>query len=134
MKYLLLLSILLLYSCSAQETESKTKVLVFKENNDFDINDIASYKFIPLETSDSCFISSIKQVKMINNKIYINDNGDKDFSTDSKVFIFRWNGEHVKTVQLDRPIRKFTIDKSENYIIAISGNNTGGQDILRYIL
>ena len=66
--------------------------------------------------------------------VYCLYNGDKDFSTDSKVFIFKWNGEHIKTVQLDRPIRKFTVDKSDNYIIAISGNSAGGQDILRYSL
>ena len=116
MKYLLLLSILLLYACSGQETENKTKVFIFKENNDFDINNIVSYKFIPLETTDSCFISNIKQVKMINNKIYINDNGEK-------LLVFDQSGKFITQIgnkgngpgeyQL---ICNFHIDEAKNMI------------------
>lgn len=61
-------------------------------------------------------------------------NGTSDFSAKSKVFIFKWNGKHINTIQMDRAIRKFAVDRDNKYIIAIATNETDGQDIIRYNL
>lgn len=57
-----------------------------------------------------------------------------DFSTNSTVFIFKWNGKHVKTLQLDHPISKFAIDEKDSFMICITSNHLGGQDVIRYNL
>lgn len=74
--YLLIAFASILFSCSNNKHVTDIKTIVFNENNEFDINNIISYKFILLETSEKCFISSIKQIKIIDNKIYINNDGN----------------------------------------------------------
>ena len=66
--------------------------------------------------------------------IYCLFSGSYDFSTNSTVFIFKWNGIHVKTLQLDHPISKFAIDDKNSFMIGITSNHSGGQDVIRYDL
>ena len=87
MKYIVLsLSIILLYSCSKQEPINDIKKLVFNEDVNPNIFNTLTYKFIPLETNDSCLFSEIREIKIVDNKIYIID--DKR----SKLLVFDISG------------------------------------------
>lgn len=66
--------------------------------------------------------------------VYCLFSGSYDYSTNSKVFIFKWNGKHIKTLQLDHPISKFAVDDKDSFMICITSNHSGGQDIIRYDL
>ena len=66
--------------------------------------------------------------------IYCLFSGSYDFSTNSTVFIFKLNGIHVKTLQLDHPISNFAIDDKNSFMIGITSNHSGGQDVIRYDL
>lgn len=66
--------------------------------------------------------------------VYCLYDGTPNFSDKSKVFVFNWKGKHINTIQLDRPVRKFAVDKNDKYIIAIATNDTEGQDIIQYNL
>jgi hypothetical protein len=58
--------------------------------------------------------------------------GTADYSEPSKIMLFRWNGSHVKTWQMDRHIRSIAVEQSDDYIMAIALNKEGGQDVIRY--
>ena len=58
--------------------------------------------------------------------------GTAYFSEPSKIMVFRWDGSHVKTWQIDRHIASFAVEKSNNYMIGIAANEKGGQDVIRY--
>jgi len=66
--------------------------------------------------------------------VYCVYNGSNDFNTLSKIFVFKWNGKHVATWQVDRNCRTIAVDKNDKYLIAISSRSDGGQDILKYDL
>lgn len=124
MKLFLLLSILTLCSCSRNEQSINVKTLFFDENNKLDINEIISYKFIPLETSDDCLINSIKQIVIEDNYIYVNSGGDK-------LLVFDISGKFIAQIGNKgngpgeyRLICNFNINKEKGIIsIADSGQN-----------
>lgn len=124
MRLFLFFSILLLCSCSKHEQATSVKTLSFGDNYEFDINDIISYKFIPLETSDNCLISNIKQVVIIDNKIYINSGGDK-------LLVFDIFGKFITQIGNKgngpgeyRAIWNFNIDiEKQNIMVADAGQN-----------
>lgn len=66
--------------------------------------------------------------------VYCLFSGSSDFSVNSKIFIFKWNGTHLKTIELDRHIRKFAVDRDNRFIIAIASTKGNGQDIIKYCL
>lgn len=75
MKYIVLsLSIFLLYSCSKQEQVTSVKKIIFNEEANPDFFNTLTYNFIPLETNDSCLFSEIREIEIVDNKIYIIDN------------------------------------------------------------
>ena len=93
MKYIVLsLSIILLYSCSKQEPINDIKKLVFNEDVNPNIFNTLTYKFIPLETNDSCLFSEIREIKIVDNKIYIID--DKR----SKLLVFDISGKFITQI------------------------------------
>lgn len=131
MRLLLFFSILLLCSCSKHDQGTNVKTLLFGDNNEFDINDIISYKFIPLETSDDCLISNIKQVVIIDNKIYINSGGDK-------LLVFDISGKFITQIGNKgngpgeyRTICNFHINSKEQIITVADG---GQNRIIYYTL
>lgn len=124
MKLHLLFSILLLCSCSKQELATNTNSILFGDKNDFDINSIVSYKFIPLETSGECLISNIEQIIIKDNKIFIN-------SGKEKLFVFDILGKFITQIGNKgngpgeyKAIFNFHIDDANNRIIvADAGQN-----------
>lgn len=91
MKHILLISILLLCSCNREKEILNTKQIIFNNINCFDINNIISYQFIPLETNDNCLISNITDIEITNNYIYINDNRNK-------LLVFDLSGKFIKQI------------------------------------
>lgn len=123
MKHILLLFVLLLCSCSGNEKSTNVKILILKESSDFDINNVVSYKFISLETTEDCFISDITKIQFVDDRIYINNNGDK-------LLVFDITGKFIAQIGNKgngpgeyRLICNFNIDK-ERQIITIAD---GGQ-------
>ena len=124
MKLFLLLSILIFCSCSRNEQNTNIETLFFDENNKLDINDIISYKFIPLETSDDCLINGTKQIVIEDNYIYVNSGGDK-------LLVFDISGKFITQIGNKgngpgeyRLICNFHINKEKGIItIADSGQN-----------
>lgn len=52
----------------------------------------------------------------------------------SKILIFDWDGNFLKSVQTDRNLSKIATTPSENYLYAIADNEEGGTDIIRIVL
>lgn len=66
--------------------------------------------------------------------VYCLYSGSSDLTAPSKILKFNWNGKHINTFQLDRPIQLFAVDEKNKYIIAVSSYNTKGQDIIQFKL
>lgn len=66
--------------------------------------------------------------------VYCVYDGSIDFSPQTKIMVFRWDGKHIKTLQTDRSIKKIAVDPQDKYFIAIATNEQGGRDVLRYSL
>ena len=93
MKYFILsLSIFLLYSCSKQEQVTDTKKIIFNEEANPDFFNTLTCKFIPLETNDSCLFNDIKEIQIVDNKIYIIDNKR------SKLLVFDISGKFITQI------------------------------------
>ena len=54
--------------------EKSVKKIIFNEEANPDFFNTLTYNFIPLETNDSCLFSEIREVEIVDNKIYIIDN------------------------------------------------------------
>lgn len=66
--------------------------------------------------------------------VYCLYSGSSDLSVPSRILKFNWNGKHINTFLLDRPIQQFAVNEKKKCIIAISSYNTEGQDIIEYKL
>lgn len=66
--------------------------------------------------------------------VYCLYSGSSDLSVPSRILKFNWNGKHIDTFLLDRPIQLFAVDEKKECIIAASSYNTKGQDLIKYIL
>lgn len=108
-------------ACSKNEQVTDIKTIVVNDDNEFDINNIISYKFIPLETSENCLISNIKQTKIIDDKIYINNEGNN-------LLVFDISGKFITQIGNKgngpgeyRLISNFNIDKKKEIISIADG-------------
>lgn len=52
----------------------------------------------------------------------------------STIFLFDWNGKHIKTFQTDKILTKIAVSTDNKYIIGLSLTSEGGTDIIRYAL
>lgn len=126
MKLILLLSFVFFLSCTRHDQIVDIRTVVLDEESDFDINDVVSYKFIPLETREDCLIGSVRKITIVDDKIYIDSEGDK-------LLVFDISGKFITQIGRKgngpgeyRSICNFHIDK-EKQIITISD---GGQSRL----
>lgn len=62
--------------------------------------------------------------------VYCLYDGSYDYTQQSKILVFDWKGNHIKTLQTDRNIKKIAIDKKDSRIMAIAANEEGGRDIV----
>lgn len=121
MRILLILFILFFCACSKNEQVTDIKTIVVNDTNEFDINSIISYNFISLETNDNCLISNIKQIKIIDNKIYINNDGNN-------LLVFDMSGKFITQIGNKgngpgeyRLISNFHIDKKKGIFYIADG-------------
>lgn len=121
MKYMLLLSILLLCSCNKNKQTTNIERIVFNEHNKADINNIISYQFIPLETNNNSLIGNITDLKIVNNHIYINSDRDK-------LLVFDLSGKFITQIgnKGNGPgeynlISNFHIDTDKNILTIADG-------------
>ena len=66
--------------------------------------------------------------------VYCLYSGSSDLTAPSRILKFNWDGKHINTFLLDRPIQLFAVDEKKKEIIAVSSYNTKGQDIIQYRL
>ena len=83
---------------------------------------------IDVLNSTKCFIDLYGTA----NYLYCLYAGTADYSEPSKIMIFRWDGSHVKTLEMDRYVRSIAVEQTDEYIMAIAANKENGQDIIRY--
>lgn len=82
------------------------------------------------ERSTKCFID----VCSSDQYVYCLYDGSTDFTNNSLIYIFDWNGKHQDTLQTDRSLRKIATDKSGKYILGLAANLEGGRDVVKYTL
>lgn len=84
---------------------------------------------IDIENTTKCFIHIYGTPK----HVYCLYDGSSHFTNHSKIAVFKWNGKHVTTWQVDRNLRAIAVDNEDKYILGISSNENG-QDIIKYDL
>lgn len=89
---------------------------------------VAAHDGIDIEATRKCFIETYGTEKYV----YCLYDGSTDFSNNSRLYIYTWDGKPQGIISLDRNIRTFAVSEDDNYIIAISRSKQGGQDILKY--
>lgn len=91
MKYILLFLIVSLISCS-QGKEQKGMDIVIDVDNEFDISDNLSFRFIPLETTDENLFGDVGNILIHQDTIYIID------SKNTKVLAFNMKGVFIAQI------------------------------------
>ena len=89
---------------------------------------IAVRNSIDIEASRKCFI----EIYGTERYVYCLYDGSVDFSNNSRLYIYTWDGKFQGAISLDRNIRTFAVSEDDCFIIAISRSKQGGQDILKY--
>ncbi|WP_456087816.1 hypothetical protein [Parabacteroides sp.] len=89
---------------------------------------VAVHDGIDIEATRKCFIETYGTEKYV----YCLYDGSTDFSNNSRLYIYTWDGKSQGTISLDRNIRTFAVSEDDSFIIAISRSKQGGQDILKY--
>lgn len=89
-----------------------------------------SGKTLDFENSVKCFID----IYGTDNLVYCLFNGSLMFDQPSEIVVFKWNGDHVRTIQTDYALKKIAVDASDKYILALASNDKGEQLVLKYYL
>ncbi len=89
---------------------------------------VATHDGIDIEVSRKCFIETYGTEKYV----YCLYDGSADFSNNSRLYIYTWDGKLQGSISLDRNIRTFAVSEDDSFIIAISRSKQGEQDILKY--
>ena len=92
------------------------------------VTPIATHDGINIEASRKCFIETYGTEKYV----YCLYDGSVDFSDNSRLYIYTWDGKPKGTILLDRNIRTFAVSEDDSFIIAVSRSKQDGQDILKY--
>lgn len=107
---------------------------------DFEGNLLHTLKFGTNEKPLNMYLSARNQKKLFidiygtKKFVYALYSGSSDLKVPSKVLKLNWNGKHIETYQLDRPIQAFAVDEKKNRLIAISLNKQEEQEVVCFIL
>lgn len=104
------------------------KVIQFGKDPIIPLMSIGTNKTDIVNTT-KCFIHIYGTPKYV----YCLYDGSSHFTNHSKIAVFKWDGKHVVTWQVDRNLRAIAVDDEDKYILAISSNENG-QDIIKYDL
>lgn len=66
--------------------------------------------------------------------VYCLYDGADNLDKNSLIFVFNWDGTHVKTYTIDKILKKIAIDKSNNKLVALVSNEQGNRDVVSYFL
>ena len=119
MKYIYILFILSIISCS----KDNDKNIILKEIKFDDIQvslkDSIEFKFIPLETTNECLIGIAEGIQVVDDRIFILEGKQKE-----KLFVFNLNGKFITSIGRKgqgaggyNRIFSFDIDPEERSII-----------------
>lgn len=85
---------------------------------------------LDFENSTKCFIHIYGTEK----QVYCLYDGSLELNQLSKIVIFNWNGDHVKTIQTDHMLKKMAVDPSDKYVLALASDGKNGQIVVKYDL
>jgi hypothetical protein len=67
------------------------------------------------------------------NYVYCLYSGSPDFSAETRIIAFKWNGEYVKTWRTtNQNLSKIAVDPSDQYLLGIARDPLGGFSVLKY--
>lgn len=107
------------YIKSLNYGKSTIKPLLTKDNRSIDV-----------QSSIKCFIDMCSTDK----NIYCIYSGSQDFSNNTTLLVFTWDGKLNRRVILDSRAKQISIDHNEKYIYTISADKAGGNKIIKYKL
>lgn len=87
-------------------------------------------KYLDAEHSKKCFIDICSS----DQSVFCLFDGSTDFTGNSVIYVFDWNGKQKAVLQADRNLRKIATDQSGEYLLALSPNRQGGKDVIKYSL
>lgn len=64
--------------------------------------------------------------------VYCLFNGSTDFSNNTYLCQFKWNGTHVRTYQTDRKLKKIAYDKFSQQLVALAAKDNDSRDVVCY--
>lgn len=87
-------------------------------------------KYLDAEQSKKCFIDICSSDKYV----FCLFDGSTNFTGNSVIYVFDWEGKQKAVLQADRNLRKIATEKSGEYLLALSPNGEGGRDVIKYNL
>lgn len=60
--------------------------------------------------------------------------GTTDFTGNSIIYVFDWQGKQKGRIAADRNLRKIAIEKVGDYLLALSPDEEGGRNVIKYNL
>lgn len=67
--------------------------------------------------------------------VYCLYSGSNNLDVPARIIQFDWNGRHIRTYLLDRPVYSFAVNEAKHLLVAISNNKSNKQqEIVKYIL
>lgn len=113
------------YNLNCEMTSSAS----FADYYTIPISDITN-KYMDAERSKKCFIDICSSEEYV----FCLFDGSTDFTNNSVIYVFDWEGKHEATLQAERSLRKIATEKSGEYLVALSPNEQGGRDVVKYDL
>lgn len=89
-----------------------------------------SNKYLDAEQSKKCFIDICSSEQYV----FCLFDGSTNFTGNSVIYVFDWDGKQQAVLQADRNLRKIATEKSGEYLLALSPNGQGGRDVIKYSL
>ena len=85
-------------------------------------------KTVDMDNSTKFFIYIFGTKKYV----YCLYDGTTDYTANSKIIVFDWQGKHIKTYQADRCLKQIVVNETDTEIIALAANEQYGRDVVRY--
>jgi len=86
--------------------------------------------YLDAENSKKCFIDICCSDKYV----FCLFDGTTDFTGNSIIYVFDWQGKQKAVLQADRNLRKIAIEKAGDYLLALSPDEEGGRNVIKYNL
>jgi hypothetical protein len=64
--------------------------------------------------------------------VYCLYDGSYDYTAESLIVVFDWEGNHIGTLKADRCLKQIAVNNSETEITALAANDSYGRDVVVY--